>query len=62
MYKTGVVKVVKKHLFYPDINCGVRNCQNSCPQTSHVVVESKNNILSVMSHWKWSLYHIDFLC
>jgi hypothetical protein len=45
MYKTGVEEVVKNYIFHSDVNCDVRNCQNSCPQTSHVVMESEYNIL-----------------
>jgi len=54
MHETGEEKVVEKYLFYSDVNCDVRKCHISCLQTSHVVVKSKCNMLSVMSYWKWS--------
>jgi len=54
MHETGVEKVVEKYLFYSDVNCDVRKCHSSCPQTSCVVVKSKCNMLSVMFCWKWS--------
>ena len=39
MHETGLGKVVEEYLFSSDVNCDVRNCHSSCPQTSYVVVK-----------------------